>query len=783
MDGVTNPLDEEGLLAGLTPAQREAAVHVDGPLLILAGPGSGKTRVVTHRIANLLLHGIPPAQILALTFTNKAADEMRRRVERLTRRRGVWTGTFHAFCARLLRRQAPLVGLQENFTIYDADDSRRVLKAVLSDGAVTHTSPDAIANAISWAKNSLVTADQYVARPHSMIGAVVARVYPEYQRRLIAANACDFDDLLLHVATLLRQQPDLRAGLDARYRYVLVDEYQDTNLAQYAIVRALSIDHPNLAVTGDPDQSIYGWRGANLSNILEFEKDYAQVKIVRLEQNFRSTPNILCVADHLISFNTRRKPKRLFTDRPPGAPVRLTVYPTGNDEAEGIAGRIAAEIRAGRRTPRDFAIFYRINVLSRLIEHALRRAGVPYQIVNGLAFYQRKEIKDVLAYLHLLNNPRNDLALLRIINTPTRGIGAKTVERLRDYANRQRLTLLEAARQSGRIESIPKRTAPQIARFVAAYDRMSLRVSGPLFDTLDGVLRESGYRAWLENSDTEEDLERLANVDELVTAAAEFDRQHPEADQALEVFLEQAALVADTDALEAEQERERVTLMTLHAAKGLEFPVAYIIAVEHGLLPHERSQEDEGKLEEERRLLFVGITRTQQELQISYAQYRDFRGERRPTIPSQFLMELPREELAYSEPAGDYLDADHDEDFERDGGDGDGLVDGDVSSPGPRRPVWTDDEFVQDAPVEYDAAWAEPVARRRGRRAAHDEGIGGGGPAFPPGLKVWHPDYGTGVVLAVDGKGWKRKAQVRFAQDGEIKHFLIAHSPLEPIPE
>jgi DNA helicase-2/ATP-dependent DNA helicase PcrA len=790
MDVFSHPPDTTDLLAALTPAQREAAAHLDGPLLILAGPGSGKTRVVTHRVANLLLHGVSPSQVLALTFTNKAADEMRQRVERLTQHRGVWMGTFHSFCARLLRRYSPLVGLHENYTIYDSDDSRRVLKAVLGDSeiAVTHTSPDAIANAISWAKNSLVTAEQYVPRPNSTIGALVARLYPEYQQRLIASNACDFDDLLLHVATLLREQPELRAQLDARFRYILVDEYQDTNLAQYAIVRALSIDYPNLAVTGDPDQSIYGWRGANLSNILEFEKDYTQVKVVRLEQNFRSTPNILRVADHLISFNVRRKPKRLFTDNPPGAPVRLAVYPTGQEEADGIAEQIAAEIRAGRRTPREFAVFYRMNALSRLVEHALRLAGIPYQIVSGLEFYQRREIKDVLAYLHLINNPQNDLALLRIINTPTRGIGAKTIERLREYARRRHLTLLEAARQSGLIESIPKRTATQIARFVAAYDRMSLHAGGPLFDALTHVLQESKYGEWLRDSGTEEDQERLANVEELLTAAAEFDRQHPEAEQALEVFLEQASLVADTDALQTEQ--ERVTLMTLHAAKGLEFPVVYIVAAEHGLLPHERSLEDPDKYEEERRLLFVGITRAKQELQVSCAQYRAFRGDRRPTIPSQFLMELPREELAYSEPAGYDLEDGEIEDGEiaddeiaDDGEDFDDFADADAPRSGRRGSVWSDEDFVQDAPSEYEEDAADGIARHHGRRASGGGGIGGRGQGFVPGMTVWHPDYGTGRLVAVSGSGLKRTVQVRFGRDEDVKHFLLAHSPLEPVPE
>ncbi len=781
MDDPSPIVEPHRLLAGLTPAQREAAAHVDGPLLILAGPGSGKTRVVTHRVANLLAHGVAPAQILALTFTNKAADEMRQRVEQLTAQRGVWLGTFHSFCARLLRRYAPLTGLRENFSIYDADDSRRLLKAVLSDSelGITHTSPDAIANAISWAKNRLVTFDAYAPRPGSVIGAVVAQIYPAYQQRLLAANACDFDDLLLHVATLLRREPELRAELDARYRYILVDEYQDTNLAQYAIVRALSIDHPNLAVTGDPDQSIYGWRGANLSNILEFEKDFGHVKIVRLEQNFRSTPDILRVADHLIAFNARRKPKRLFTENPAGAPVRLTVYPTGQDEADGIAQRIAAEIQAGRRRPRDFAIFYRVNALSRSVEHALRLVGVAYQIVNGQEFYQRKEIKDVLAYLHLVNNPQNDLAFLRIINTPARGIGAKTVSRLSEFARRAGLPLLEAARQAPAVDSIPKRAAVAIADFVAAYDRMCLQAGGPLVEMIGCALQESGYRDWLLASEDEQDHERVANIDELMTAAAEFDRQHPDAAQLLELFLEQTSLVADLDAFEPDQ--ERVTLMTLHAAKGLEFPVVFIIAAEHGLLPHERSADDPEKYEEERRLLFVGITRAQRELQLSCAQYRAFRGERRPTVPSQFLMELPREELAYSEPAGFEIDADP---STADETDGEGCDDSAQTAAHPRHggAVWSDEDFVQDGPADYDAHATGGARTRRASRARGDDELDARHAAFRPGLTVWHPDYGTGIVVNVSGNGAKRKARVRFGLDGEVRHFLLAHSPLEPVP-
>jgi DNA helicase-2/ATP-dependent DNA helicase PcrA len=466
----------------LTAAQLAAVEHVDGPMLILAGPGSGKTRVVTHRIVNLLSLGIAPRNILALTFTNKAADEMKRRVALLAPLASVWMSTFHRFCARLLREYAPLVGLPENYTIYDTSDSLQALKQALEslDLDLTHTTPDRVQSAISWAKNNLITSEQYEPRRGSPLGQIVARVYPAYQKRLLASGAVDFDDLLLHMANLLRENPEIRRQLDQRYRYILVDEYQDTNLSQYTIVRALSVDHPNLAVTGDPDQSIYGWRGANLNNILDFEHDYPNVKIVRLEQNYRSTKRILRVADQLISFNKRRKLKGLFTDNAEGQPVKLVFHPTQKDEAEQIVARIESEVRLGHRRPRDFAVFYRTNALSRSLEFALREFGIPYQMVNGLEFYQRKEIKDVLAYLHLLNNPRDGVALTRIINTPPRGIGRGTIARLHEYANSKGISLLGAARESGLIEGLNKRAAVSIAKFVSMFDHLSLVATAPV---------------------------------------------------------------------------------------------------------------------------------------------------------------------------------------------------------------------------------------------------------------------------------------------------------------
>jgi len=762
----------------LTEAQLSAVTHRDGPLLILAGPGSGKTRVITHRIAHLVEQGIPPRQILALTFTNKAAEEMKTRLQVLSPGGRVWIGTFHRFCARLLRQYSSLVGLEENYTIFDADDSKRLLKMVLADMPEEKQlfAVDGIARSISWAKNQLMTPADYTPE-HSQLGYAAAKVYKKYQERLIASNGVDFDDLLVHVAVMLRENPELRASLDERYRYILVDEYQDTNLAQYAIVRALSIDYPNLAVTGDPDQSIYGWRGANLTNILEFENDYPEVHVVRLEQNYRSSKSILRVADSLIVYNQRRKHKDLYTENDEGKPVRLSVFPTQQEEAQTIAAEIADAVQSGRRKARDHAVFYRTNALSRTLENAMRLYGVPYQIVNGVEFYHRKEIKDVLAYLQLINNPQNDVALARIINTPTRGIGKTTIDRLAKHAARYGITLLAAAREAGLIETIPKRSATAVAKFVAMYDRLSLHAAAPVEEIMGHLLSETQYADILKAPDADEDQDRLANIEELLTAAREFDEMHP-VDSPLEAFLEQAALVNDTD--EWETENDKVTLMTLHAAKGLEFPVVHIVAVEQGLIPHERNKDDPDKLEEERRLLFVGITRAEQELQLSMAASRSFRGQRWPTVPSPFLMELPRDEMELRELGAARLASsrwaadDNNDDF---------------FDPGPEQDIETFDDAVADEEVSFDFGANQP--QRIGTAADMLDGqpaaaeVATSDQRFPPesfrqGMTVIHPEYGPGKIAALSGPADKRVASINFAAAG-LKKLRLDFAPLKPV--
>ncbi len=786
MDSHHETASATDLLDGLTPAQRAAVQHQHGPMLILAGPGSGKTRVVTHRIAYLLRQGIPARQILALTFTNKAAEEMQLRLARMAPGEMVWTGTFHRFCARLLRQHARLVGLEENFTIYDTADSRKLLRSALDSTEInlSHITVDQIAHEISNAKNDLVTPDQFVGRAGQALGGVVEVAYPAYQQRLQQANAVDFDDLLLHIATILRENPEFRAAMDERYRYIMVDEYQDTNFSQYAIVRALSCDHPNLAVTGDPDQSIYGWRGANLSNILDFEQDFPDVHVVRLEQNYRSTPNILQVADHLIAYNSQRKPKQLYTDNPPGKPVRLVRYPSSRDEAEHIVAQIADEIAEDRRRPRDFAIFYRINALSRALENAFRSAGIPYQIVKGLEFYQRKEIKDILAYLHLINNPHSDMSFSRIINVPPRRIGNTTLKRLDAHAQRRGIPLFEAAREAGQIDGLRKPANTALRGFVEIIGALSPLAHAPVHELMEQVLSESGYREWLESSELEEDEARLANVEELLTDAAEFDAQHGD-ESPLEAFLERAALVSDTDAFE--EDTDKVSLMTLHAAKGLEFPCVFIVAVEQGMLPHERSREDPSQLEEERRLLFVGITRAEEELQLSNAAYRFSRGRQEMAIPSAFLMELPRDEMDVFEPSSSARSAarwhDNDSDYVQDFGD-------DFGGDAVHLDEAEDPLLAEEKQRAFEQRRSSPAALSGITAAARllDQTLEGDSTsrplppdAYAEGMTVSHPGRGLGRIVALSGKKNKRVATVQFFDSSTPKQYVLAFSNLVPV--
>ncbi|CAN5862225.1 UvrD-helicase domain-containing protein [soil metagenome] len=746
------------LLADLTPSQLEAVTHVEGPLLVLAAAGSGKTRVITRRVAHLLSQGIAGGQVLALTFTNKAAGEMRERISALKTDHGVWVGTFHGICARLLRSYAPLVGLDRGFTIYDQADRLRLVKEVMErmDLEGLGVPPDRVDAAISKAKNDMVSPEQYARRGDGdHISAVVGRVFGTYQERLRQSSAVDFDDLLLHIVTILRQHPEVRARLDDRFRYILVDEYQDTNLAQYAIVRALSIDFPNLCVTGDPDQSIYGWRGANLNNILEFEHDYPGCKVVRLEQNYRSTKNILWVADHLIRHNRRRKPKGLTTENPVGQPVELTTYSTEADEADVVAGSIASMVRDGGHSFGDVAVFVRVTALTRRLEAALRAARVPYQIVGGVSFYERQEIKDVLAYLNLLSNPKDDVSFLRVVNMPPRGLGKTTLMKLSERARQLEMPLLAMARQATSVPGLGAKALAGLRDFGLLMDELVALRDHSAEEVTRRLLHLSGYRAHWASDRRDEAEDRVANLDELVTAAGQFDRENPEA--TILDFLEEISLASAVDRWK--DEGGAVTLMTLHAAKGLEFPVVFIVGLEQGILPHSRSSESDAELEEERRLLFVGITRARQELYLSHCRIREFRGQRSATIPSQFLSELPEEPLTVRDLS----------DFGSES----------WSPPLPRPGRSPRPTPSGNAPGGFRLTTAAALA-------GGGDSAGGSGSAsgptddlsvFRPGVSVLHPQYGLGRVVAIDGAGPNRKGRIAFAVGGE-RTFILAKAPL-----
>ena len=740
------------LLADLTPSQRQAVTHVEGPLLVLAGAGSGKTRVITRRVAHLMQHGIKGENILAITFTNKAAGEMRQRIATLVPGAGVWVGTFHSLCARLLRTYAPLVGLDRGFTIYDQADRLRAVRQVMTgldlDGvAVT---PERVDAAISRAKNDLLSPDAFARRTGDHVSAVTARVYRLYQKRLQESSAVDFDDLLVHLVTILKEHGDVRAALDRRFRYVLVDEYQDTNLAQYAIVRALAVDHPNLCVTGDPDQSIYGWRGANLNNILEFEQDYPGCKVVKLERNYRSTKNILKTADHLIRHNRRRKPKALLTENPGGAPVELTIYGTEADEARGVASRIVEKVTEGEYTHGDVAVFCRVTALTRNFENAFRAARIPYQVVGGVSFYERQEVKDVLAYLSLMSNPKDDIAFARVVNVPPRGVGATSMEKLRERAEALGIPLLATAREAAAVPGLKDRAIAALRDFGLLIDELTALREHTAEEVMGKLLALSGYHDFLASDTKGQGEDRLANLDELVSAAREFDREHPGA-TALD-FMEDVALASAVDRWK--DEGGSVTLMTLHAAKGLEFPVVFIVGLEQGLLPHARSNEDDSELEEERRLLFVGITRAERELFLSHCRVREFRGQRQVTVPSRFLAELPEEAVT-------------------------------------ERDLSASSEFATLGPARPPARpWPSETLSGRdgGFRLTTAAALGGATSASPganldalrPGVNVIHPAYGIGRIVAIDGAGPDRKGRVAFTVGGE-RTFVLSKSPLRPV--
>jgi DNA helicase-2/ATP-dependent DNA helicase PcrA len=650
------------IVARLNPEQRRAVETTAGPLLILAGAGSGKTRVVAHRIAYLLgVKGVSPRRILAVTFTNRAAGELRERIVALVGEHGkqVEAGTFHALCARVLRRDGEAIGLDRRFVIYDTDDQQQLMKRILAEQDLPATGeyrPAAILGAISRAKNEMLDATFLAQNAVNHRERVIARLAARYEERLRQVNALDFDDLLLKAVELFEQAPEVLARYQQRWQYLHVDEYQDTNRPQYLWVRALAAAHRNLCVVGDDDQSIYGWRGANVQNILDFERDYPDATVVKLEQNYRSTQLILDAAHAVVSRNERRTDKQLWTENQGGVPIQRFEAFNEEEEAEWIArqveGLVGATGRGGwltrradddestRFRPKDVAVMYRMNSQSRAIEEAFLRYGIRYQLVGGTRFYQRREVKDALAYLRVLRSDTDAVSYERVINVPARGIGDRSVEALRRHADRPEGSMYAAVEAAGRgeVEGLTGRARTAIGEFFALVARLRRRIGVlPLPELLDEVLEASGYRAMLADG-SEEGEDRWANLLELRAVTTRYDDLSPE--DALDRLLEETALVADQDAYEGE--KDAVTLITLHAAKGLEFPVVFIGGLEEGVFPHNRALDDERELEEERRLAYVGITRAKRRLFLSHAWRRATWGGGGMSIPSRFLLEIPQ---------------------------------------------------------------------------------------------------------------------------------------------
>ena len=761
--------DPENLLDGLTDPQLEAAAHVDGPALVLAGPGSGKTRVITRRVAWLLHQGIPAWQVLALTFTNKAAGEMRERIDALlpptmSNRRGLFVATFHAFCARQMRNHAQLVGLDSGFSIYDTSDQRSAMKEALSTSNLDsgNWTPASMLSAVSKAKNDLKTAAACEEEAGDFYTRAVARAYQSYSKILRRNNAVDFDDLLLLTAELVRTNETVRSELQNRFRYVLIDEYQDTNHAQFVIADGIANAHGNLFVVGDPDQSIYGWRGADVANILEFEEKYTGTKIISLGRNFRSTGHIVAAADALIRHNRRRKHKDLHTELGDGEQVRMIRCQDERHEAEQIALAIRSASTDGIDY-RSMAILYRVNALSRVLEDSLRSAGIPYVIARGTAFFARREIKDALSYLRALANPLDDVALARIVNVPARKIGAKTLKAISRHAMHEDISLFDALLDVNRVEGIGPRARRSVEIFTQTVARWQAQLQNGHLAQLAGfvaqVITESGLEATHLGTGDEDGQERVANLNELVNAAAEFEMPDEELDgpppevidameaneatlpivdsapvagliEALRSFLESVALVSDQDAID--ESRGAVTLMTLHAAKGLEYDFIAMAGLEEGMLPHARSQEGEQELEEERRLCFVGMTRAKRRLVMTMAASRAVRGQRNRTVPSSFLSEVPEEHVS----------------LERLDGSG---------------------GFDEGLSIVYDSEFADE---------SHDEDGSGLGARFPAGTVVRHPQFGIGTVRSISPRGTVSSAKVAFHGIG-TKTLILEYARLE----
>lgn len=628
---------------GLNPQQAEAVINTEGPMLIMAGAGSGKTKVLTCRVANLLQKGVRPYRILAITFTNKAAAEMRERVNNMSgpAAKDVWLFTFHAFCARFLRMEIDkLPGYGGNFAIYDTADSQNLIKQILKEMNLDDKrfQPSGILSRISNAKNALQDAAAFARQAGDFYEQKVADIYSRYEQKLQLNNALDFDDLLMLSIKLLQENKEVREKYQDRFDYLLVDEYQDTNHAQYLLTKFLAAKHRNICVVGDADQSIYGWRGADIQNILDFEKDYPDAKVIKLEQNYRSTQIILDAANAVIENNSGRKPKNLWTENKSGADIIYFQAVDERDEARFVIEQLQNLQRTENKKLGDMAILYRTNTQSRIFEEMLIKSGISYNMVGGLKFYERKEIKDIIAYLRVIFNPADSLSLLRIINVPKRGIGDASLAKIQAYAAANNVSLFEAVSNAAAIDGLSSRFVSKLDDLAGIiFELMNLANEAPVEDLIDRVLRDTGYLEELENERTPQAQSRIDNLHELISVAQEFAASEEENN--LENFLAHVALVSDID--DTELGEDAITLMTLHSSKGLEFPVVFLVGMEEGLFPHARTLMDETEIEEERRLCYVGITRAKEKLFLSSTKMRTIYGNTVTYPPSRFLQEIP----------------------------------------------------------------------------------------------------------------------------------------------
>ncbi|MEV1245862.1 DNA helicase PcrA [Nonomuraea sp. NPDC050022] len=739
------------MLDGLNPQQREAVIHHGGPLLIVAGAGSGKTRVLTHRIAYLLgERQVHPGEILAITFTNKAAREMKERIDRLVgpRSKAMWVMTFHSACMRILRREAKRLGFPSSFSIYDQADSQRLMAMVCREMDLDpkRYPPRSFSAQVSNFKNELVDYETALDKAGSHLEKVLAEAYKSYQRKLTEAGAMDFDDIIMNTVTLFQLFPEVAEHYRMRFRHVLVDEYQDTNHAQYILIRELvgrpdlrtadgelvrsGADQSELCVVGDADQSIYAFRGATIRNILEFERDYPDARTILLEQNYRSTQNILAAANAVIARNESRKPKNLWSDQGDGPKIVGYVADNEHDEAMFVAqevDRLSDEegVKAG-----DVAVFYRTNAASRVFEEIFIRTGLPYKVVGGVRFYERKEVKDLLAYLRVLANPADVVSMRRILNVPKRGIGDRAEAMLEALSSRERISFWDALRRADEAYGMATRSLNAVREFVAMIEGMIGKAEGmPPSALAEEILVATGYRAELEASEDPQDESRLENLNELISVASEFEEANPEG--TLVEFLEQVSLVADADQIpEADGGQGVVTLMTLHTAKGLEFPVVFLTAMEDGVFPHIRSLGEPKELEEERRLAYVGITRAQKRLYLTRAAVRSSWGSPSFNPASRFVNEVPVQLLDWRTP--------------------------------PEKSAWS-------AATRREPAQA--AAPKKGARTV---------PTLAPGDRVTHDAFGLGTVVSVDGVAEKTKVKIDFGSGGE-KTLLLAYAPLEKL--